>query len=166
MRYADGPAAEVDTYIEATPETVWDLVTDIELMARLSSELQAAQWVGDEPGPAPGREFVGRNHHQAMGEWETRSFVVECERPSVFAWAVSDAEHPSATWRFTLRPEGAGTRLSQWVRMGPARSGLSLAIDRMPEKEERIVERRLGEFRAAMEANLAQFKEIGEGTGR
>ena len=32
-----------------------------------------------------------------------------------------------------------GTLLRQWVQMGPGRSGLSVAIDRMPEKEQKIV---------------------------
>jgi len=40
------------------------------------------------------------------------------------------------------------------VRIGPARSGLSLAIDRDPDAEEAIVEYRLGRLRAGMRATL------------
>jgi hypothetical protein len=47
--------------------------------------------------------------------------------------------HPSATWRFTLKPDGEGTLLEQWYQMGPARSGLNIAIDAMPDKEAKIV---------------------------
>lgn len=166
MFYADGPTVEVDTYIEAPPERVWDLVTDIALMAEFSPELQSVSWADGAEGPAHGREFVGRNRHMDIGEWETRSFVTECARPSVFAWAVTDVEHPSATWRFTLRPEGSGTRLSQWMRIGPARSGLSAAIERMPDKEERIVQRRLDELRSAMLTGLERFKRAGEAPAR
>ena len=52
--------------------------------------------------------------------------------------------------------------LEQWFQMGPARSGLNVAIDAMPDKEERIVARRLDEHRANMEANLAGIKELAE----
>jgi hypothetical protein len=35
-------------------------------------------------------------------------------------------------------------------------------IDRRPELEERMIDRRLSEFRAGMTANLARIKEISE----
>ena len=54
-----------------------------------------------------------------MGEWETVSTVTECDPPHRFAWAVGDPAHPSATWRFTLQPDGEGTRLEQWYADGP-----------------------------------------------
>jgi uncharacterized protein YndB with AHSA1/START domain len=166
MRYADTPTVEVDTYIAAAPEQVWQLVTDIHLLARMSPEVQDVEWQDGAAGPAPGARFVGRNFHKDFGEWETTSIVIDCDRPRVFAWAVTDADYPSAVWRFTLRPEDEGTVLSQWAQMGPERSGLSFAIDRMPDKEEKIVARRLREFRAGIEANLAAFKELSEGPGR
>jgi hypothetical protein len=152
-RYADRPAAEVSTWIDAAPEDVWPLVSDIALMPSLSSELQSVAW------REAGRTFVGRSKHDAFGEWETTSYVVECEEPRVFAWAVADPAEPSAVWKFTLAPENGGTRLAQWVQLGPGRSGLSFAIDRMPEKEQKIVFVRLREFETAMTGNLAAIKE-------
>ncbi|HTF46583.1 MAG TPA: SRPBCC family protein, partial [Pseudonocardia sp.] len=56
-------------------------------------------------------------------------------------------------------PEGSGTRLREWMQMGPGRSGLSFAIDRMPEKEQKIVFVRMREFEANMSATLAAIKE-------
>jgi len=40
------------------------------------------------------------------------------------------------------------------MQMGPARSGINVAIDAMPDKEARILSRRLSELRANMEATL------------
>ena len=48
--------------------------------------------------------------------------------------------------------------------MGPAPSGLNAAIDAMPDKEERIIARRLDEHRANMERTLAGIKEMAEGS--
>jgi uncharacterized protein YndB with AHSA1/START domain len=162
MRYADTPTVEVETYIDAPPSRVWELVTDIELPARFSAEFQGATWLDDASGPAVGASFRGRNQHQAVGEWETTSFVVACERERVFGWAVIDPAHPSASWRFELQPEGTGTRLKQWAQVGPGPSGLSVAIEQRPDKEERIIERRLEEHRENMRRTIEGIKELAE----
>ena len=46
--------------------------------------------------------------------------------------------------------------------MGPARSGLNLAIDAMPEKEQKIVFVRLRDIEASLTANLAAIKKLAE----
>jgi hypothetical protein len=162
VRYEDGPTVEVDVLVDAPVERVWALVTDINLPARFSTELLGARWVdGDEL--TVGARFVGRNHHPALGEWETTSFVDRCEPMRAFGWRVTDAENPSSSWWFELDEEPGGVRLRQGTRMGPAPSGLSIAIAAMPEKEERIVARRLREFEANMRATLDGIKQLAEG---
>jgi len=163
--YADSPVVAVQILIGAPPERVWDLVSDIGLMAELSPELQGVAWLDGATGPAAGHRFTGRNAHPAMGEWETVSTVTECDPPRRFAWAVGDAARPSATWRFTLTPDGAGTLLEQWYQMGPARSGLNIAIDAMPDKEQKIVFVRLREHETSMKHNLEIIKERAERAG-
>ncbi|GAB2803578.1 SRPBCC family protein [Streptomyces daliensis] len=162
-RYADGPTAQARTWIGAPPEAVWELVSDIALMPRTSTELRSVEWLDGAKGPAPGARFLGRNEHEAFGTWETTSQIVECRAPEVFAWSVHDPASPSATWRFTLEPRDGGTLLTQWVRMGPGKSGLSDAIERMPEKEQKIVYVRLKELEANMTATLAAVKQRAEG---
>lgn len=160
VKYADGPTIEVDILINAPIERVWELVSDIGLPARFSSEFLGARWIGGER--TVGARFAGRNHHDAIGEWETTSFVTRWEPPRSFAWAVSDAADPSASWWFDLEAEAGGTRLRQGMRMGPARSGLSAAIEAMPDKEEKIVARRLAEHERNMRANLEGIKQLAE----
>jgi len=163
--YADAPTAAAGIRIDAPPGRVWAMVSDIFLMPRLSSELQAVAWLDGATGPAVGHRFTGRSAHPAMGEWETVSTVTECDPQSRFAWVVGDPAHPSATWRFTLKPDGAGTLLEQWYQMGPARSGLNIAIDAMPDKEQKIVFVRLREHETAMKHNLEIIKEQAERAG-
>ncbi len=160
MRYADGPTVEGSVHVAVAPETLWPLVTDIALMAELSAELQEATWL--DAGPAVGARFRGRSLHRAVGEWTTTSTVIACEAPREFAWAVEDPDNPTATWRFQLVPDGAGTLLRQAARMGPGRSHLNTAIDAMPDKEERIVAGRLREWQAGIDANLAALKDRAE----
>jgi hypothetical protein len=147
-------------FVSAPPEAVWRVVTDIQLPARFSDEFQGAEWLAGTDGPALGARFVGRNVHEAMGGWETTSTIVEFDPPRRFGWAVGDPDEPSAVWRFVLVPAEGGTELRQWMQMGPARSGINVAIDRMPEKESRILVRRLEEHRANMQRTLDGIKTL------
>lgn len=162
MKYADGPVAEGSVHVAAPPERVWELVSDIHLIASLSNELQAVAWLGGVDRPALGCAFRGHNRHPAGGEWTTTSRVVRCDPPREFGWDVEDPDNPTASWRFELTPDGDGTTLRQWARMGPGPSNLNRVIDAMPEKEERIVARRLAEWQAGIESNLVAIKERAE----
>ncbi|WP_431957288.1 SRPBCC family protein [Nocardia lijiangensis] len=161
--YADTPTAEASVYIGAPLAKVWNVVTDIELMPIFSTELKSAAWVDPVRGPQLGNSFTGTSRHPKLGEWSTTSYVVECDAPRAFSWAVGNAETPGATWRFTLELEDDGTRLRQWVRMGPGPSGLSIAIAAMPEKEQKIVFVRMRELEQAIEHTLAAIKTFIEG---
>jgi hypothetical protein len=155
VKYADGPTVEVQTLIDAPAAAVWALVSDISTPARFSEELQEVRWVDET-------RFVGRSSHPAIGDWETTCTVVAAQPERVFGWVVGDPAHPSAEWRFTLEPAGARTLLRQWMRMGPAPSGLNLAIDARPDKEERIVARRLDEHRVNMQTTVDGIKKLAE----
>ena len=160
MRYADGPTTEATARVAAPPRAVWDLVTDPGFLARVSTEMQRASWgEGDEPGL--GARLHGHHRHDAIGEWSTVSTVTGWEPGRLFEWTVEPGgdEGATAVWRFELTPDGDGTVLRQWARMGPGPSGLSQAIERWPDKEERIVEGRLREWRTGMERNLDAVRE-------
>jgi hypothetical protein len=160
VKYEDGPSTEVDVVIDAPIERVWQLVSDINVPARFSTEFLGADWLDETP--CVGARFRGSNHHTALGEWETTSFVNRYEPLRAFGWAVTDPQNPSSSWWFELEQEPEGVRLRQGTRMGPARSGLTIAITAMPDKEERIIARRLEEYETNMRATLAGIKQAAE----
>ncbi|MFI9362821.1 SRPBCC family protein [Kitasatospora sp. NPDC053057] len=173
MRYADGPGAQCEVFVQAPVERVWALVADIELPARLSPELQRVAWLDGADGPAVGARFEGYNSRPTMRDWRTVSEVVELTEHRSFAWAVLDADGrfgdpvsevagALARWRFDLIPEDGGTQLRQSVVIGPGRSGVVLAIEARPEAEEKIVAFRLGELRTGMTATLEGVKSLAE----
>jgi hypothetical protein len=161
-RYADKPTVEVRTWIGAAPARVWELVSDVGLMPAMSSELQSVEWLDGADGPAAGARFAGRSRHEALGEWESTSQVVEFDPERLFGWAVGDPADPAALWRFRLEPKDGGTELSEWVQMGPGRSGLSSAIEQLPDKEQKIVFVRMREFERNMTATLERVKALAE----
>lgn len=160
MRYEEGPTAGADVLVRAPLERVWALVTDINVPARFSDELRGADWVDE--GPRMGARFVGRSWHKAMGDWETTCIVNRFEPMRAFGWCVTDVDNPSSSWWFELEPEADGVRLRQGMRMGPAPSGLNIAITATPDKEERIIARRLEEHEANMRATLEGIRQLAE----
>ena len=161
-RYSDCPTVEVSTWIDADPDRVWGLVSDIQLMPTFSDELQSVEWADGASGPRLGAKFVGHNKHDAFGQWSTTSHIVSFDKPHEFAWAVGDPDNPAATWRFQLTPRDGGTTLTFWMQMGPAPSGLSAAIESMPDKEQKIVFVRMREFETAMGKTAAALKRLAE----
>ncbi len=164
MRYRDRPTAEVTERVHADPEVIWALVTDIELPARFSAELQSVEWLDGAREVAVGNRFRGHNQNPALGEWSTECTVVEVEPGRRWCWTVNAGDDEMATWAFEVDPGREATTVRQWARMGPDRSGLNVAIDAMPDKEARIIAGRLDDWRTNMTANLAGIKALAEGT--
>jgi Polyketide cyclase / dehydrase and lipid transport len=157
MRYSDQPTVEVTQRIKCDVETAWARVTDIGLPARCSPELHAVEWLGDADGVKVGARFRGSNQHDALGTWQTECEVVEVsETPAGrrWVWNALGPEGVTATWAFEVEPTSDGALIRQWARMGPGPSGLTFAIESMPEKEARIVAGRLAEWRQNMQTNL------------
>jgi hypothetical protein len=162
MKHAECPVVDVTIEVAAAPERVWELVSDIAVIARLSRETKSVEWVDGAAGPAVGHRFRGVNEHEAAGQWTTESTVVVCDAPRAFQWDVGAAQAPAASWGYELQAVPAGTRLRGWGRLGPGPSNLTKVIEKFPDKEERIVARRLEEFQAGVAKTLAGIKALAE----
>ena len=158
---ADQPGTWVEVDIATPVARVWELVTDIDLPAQFSEEFQGATWLDD--GPAPGARFVGRNRHPVVGEWEVECSVEVCEEGACFGWAVMDADNPGARWRFDLEPVDGGTCLRFSMSIGPGPSGITPAIEAMPDKEARILHHRVNEHHANMTRTVEGIRDRAEG---
>jgi uncharacterized protein YndB with AHSA1/START domain len=173
MRHADGPSVQCEVHVEAAPPRVWELVTDIALPARFSPELQRVAWLDGADRPEVGASFEGWNQNARLGQWRTVSQVVALDEHRLFAWSVTDADgrfgeptrdpaNAMASWRYELTPVDGGTLLRHTALIGPGRNGLTLAIERTPDREEQIISFRLADLRAGMEATLHGIKSLAE----
>ena len=153
--------------IKAPPHRVWEFVSDVGVPPRFSGELQRAEWrelTGPDESPAAGSIFEGFNK-RGDNEWSLPQLVTTWEPGVEFAWsagATSEADAPAATWRYTLEKIPGGTRLRHLVTLGPGPSGLTAAIDAMPDREAAIIAGRSDELKANMQATVEGIRDLAE----
>jgi uncharacterized protein YndB with AHSA1/START domain len=101
------PSVSVSVDVDAPPERVYDLVSDLPRMGEWSPECVRCDWVGGATGPAPGARFKGRNR-RGIYRWSTNGEVVDVEPGRGLAFDVSFLGLPVARWRYTIEPLGDG----------------------------------------------------------
>ncbi|HEY0640223.1 MAG TPA: SRPBCC family protein [Pseudonocardiaceae bacterium] len=154
MTSAAEPTLQAEVHVRATPEAVWDLVSDIRRMGEWSPQCRGGVWLGRRRGP--GARFVGINR-AGWRWWPTTNRVVASERGSVFAFRT---EQNRAIWSFHLEADGGGTRLVQRRELPEGRSELSRRLikaamggnERFDAAMERGMRRTLERVRAVAEA--------------
>ena len=93
-------------YVDAPPERVWALLTDLSRMPDWSPELVRMVPL-KRGGLRVGQWYLGINRRKAV-VWPTRSVVAEVEPGKRLTW---DTKSSGARWIWELVPEGEGTRV-------------------------------------------------------
>jgi uncharacterized protein YndB with AHSA1/START domain len=99
----------VTVHMAATPERIWDLVSDVTLIGRYSPETFEAEWLDGATGPAVGAKFRGHVKRNGKGPiyWTTCT-VIASDPGREFAFGVGPSDKPLNVWRYTLEPAGDG----------------------------------------------------------
>jgi len=145
-----GAVDEATTDVDAPPERVWGLLTDVTNMGRWSPECYACEWVDGTEGPAVGARFKGRNKRGLL-RWSTVSTVVVADEPSHFAWEV---DRSGMRWGYRFAPVAGGTRVTEYreeVAPKPLSVRLVYALRLLGRDPDAIV-------RAGMAETLARLK--------
>ena len=97
----------VSRSIAAPPQRVWELVSDLPRMGDWSPENTGGSWVKGATGPAVGARFKGTNGN-GKRQWSTDVKVTTCEPSTTFAFDVTAAGLPVATWSYAIEPGASG----------------------------------------------------------
>jgi uncharacterized protein YndB with AHSA1/START domain len=113
--------AAVTLHINASPDKVWGLVTDITKMGDYSPEVVEAEWLDGANGPAVGARYRGhvkRNEKWPILYWTTCE-ITECKPGEVFEFAVLIGGRKTNVWRyeFSGTPDG-GTEVTESYNLG------------------------------------------------
>ena len=109
---------EVEAEVEATPQQVWDVVSDVSRVGEWSHECRAATWLAGYDEAEVGAKFTGSNK-AGITKWQRRCTVTEAEPGRSFGYRTSGGVPPDSTeWLFDLEelPSG-GTRIRQSFRI-------------------------------------------------
>jgi uncharacterized protein YndB with AHSA1/START domain len=90
--------------INAAPDAIYSLVTDLPRMGEWSPENTGGEWLDGATGPAVGARFKGKNKRK--GGWSTKCTVTAADRGREFGFDVGKGE---TKWRYRFEPSGDGT---------------------------------------------------------
>jgi len=110
--------SEVSLHIDAPPEEVWALVSDVTRIGEFSPETFEARWTRGSTGPEVGASFKGHVRRNGVGPvyWSPCQ-VTACVPHEVFEWAVGTDATTLTNWGYRLEPSGSGTRVTEYFRI-------------------------------------------------
>lgn len=148
----------VSIEIDAPPDRVYALVSDITRMGEWSPECRHCSWRGGATGPAVGARFVARNKGRRGPSWFTFPRVTAADPGTEFAFNRSGPGIGSYTWRYTLEPTATGTRLTESYDVErPLATPMDWLTRKWVGSDDRDTDLRTG-----METTLARIKAAAE----
>ena len=105
----------VTVHVAASPERVWELVSDVTRIGRYSPETFEAEWIDGATGPAVGAKFRGHVKRNEKGPvyWTTCTVSV-CEPGKAFAFGVGNKPGaPLNVWRYDIVAAGDGSDVTE-----------------------------------------------------
>ena len=110
------PAAGADITINAAPDAVYALITDLPTLASLGEEVATMEWRKGDTA-APGAVFKGHNRNGSK-QWSTTCTVTDADPGRVFAFDVRHTVLPIAHWRYDIEPADGGCRVTEREYIG------------------------------------------------
>jgi len=123
-----GMHREASIEIQASPEVVFDLVSDLPRMGEWSPENIGGEWQGGGSGKV-GDRFLGHNRTRERS-WSVPVMVTVAERGRCFEFVTHPDAGPYVRWTYRLEPSGSGTRVTEiWdvEQLSPGRRGQTQA---------------------------------------
>ncbi|HEX7322128.1 MAG TPA: SRPBCC family protein [Mycobacterium sp.] len=110
------PSATGTVTINASPESVYALITDLSALAECAEENVGMKW--RKGGSAqPGAVFTGHNRN-GWHRWSTACTVTDAEPGRLFAFDVRSMVIPVARWAYQISAADGGCRVTEstWDR--------------------------------------------------
>jgi uncharacterized protein YndB with AHSA1/START domain len=103
---------EYSIQIDATPQQVYDAVSDLTRMGEYSPECRSVEWLDGAAGPLPGARFMGHNRGGPF-TWSRRGRVISAEPAREFSFVTEEGGREGTLWTYRLRPVGQGTQVTE-----------------------------------------------------
>lgn len=103
----------VSVEIAASPQVVYELVSDVTRMGEWSPECFQCSWTNGATKAAVGARFKARNKGPRGPAWFNTPKVTAADPGREFAFNRSGPGIGSYTWRYVMEPAGTGTQLTE-----------------------------------------------------
>ena len=111
----------VTVHMRATPDQVWDLVSDVTRIGSYSPETFEAEWLEGATGPAVGAKFRGHVKRNGRGPtYWTECVVTECVPGATFGFDVLAGGKAVNHWAYAVEPSGDGSDVTESFRLSPS----------------------------------------------
>jgi hypothetical protein len=110
------PCVTASVQIDACPDVVYSLITDLPTLTALAEEAVAMQWCKGDAA-CRGAVFAGRNENGSK-RWNTKCTVTDAEPGRLFAFDVRHTVFPIARWQYDIVASDGGCRVTEstWDR--------------------------------------------------
>lgn len=98
--------------IDAAPETVYNILTDLSRISELSPECYRAEWEDGATGPEVGAKFRGYNKNGKM-EWNAGCIVVTADPGREWSFDVPADDGRKTTWRYLIESTDSGCQVTE-----------------------------------------------------
>jgi hypothetical protein len=155
-----GTIGEARVHVDAAPEVLYDMVSDVTRMGEWSPETVRCNWIDGATGPEPGARFKGTNK-RGVFRWSTKPEVVVAERGRQFSF-VTHSAGPSTKWTYRFEPAAdGGTELVESFETLDDDSKVLTLVERHLM---RIADRK-ADLEAGMQRTLERIKSVVETRG-
>ncbi|MCV7427928.1 SRPBCC family protein [Mycobacterium montefiorense] len=110
------PCVSASVAIDACPDLVYSLLTDLPTLLLLAEEATAMQWCKGDAA-CRGAVFAGHNENGSR-RWSTKCTVTDAEPGRIFAFDVRHTVFPVARWQYDIVASDGGCRVTEstWDR--------------------------------------------------
>ena len=110
----------VTVQMAASPEVVWDLVSDVTRIGEFSPETFEAVWLGGATGPEVGARFKGHVKRNGVGPiYWTLCEVLDAKPRERFEFAVMVKGEQINRWSYELIAKDGGTAVTESYSLSP-----------------------------------------------
>jgi hypothetical protein len=150
-----GDRAEVHVHVEAAPDAVYRVVSDVTRMGEWSPETIRCEWLDGATGPAVGATFKGTNK-RGFAKWSTKPVVVVADPGREFTFDVG----PDTRWTYRFEADGTGTKLSESFELLRDTPAMYAFAERWLMR----VKDRKADLERSMSETLGRIKQVVEAT--
>lgn len=101
----------VTVHVDASPERVYALVSDVTRMGEWSPETYRCRWIGTDH-PVPGARFKGYNR-RGRARWSNTLVVVSADPGRKFSFRRAVLPCGVCDWHYSMEPDGEETALTE-----------------------------------------------------